>query len=415
MSSNQNEFKCNICPRSFKTKAALQQHKKDSHGTVTPGPSRGRNSSTSFRRPYRGRGRGGRSGGLSLNPTTIPPTMGGTITVTGEDRVLDFKVTAYTGAVQTILIDSTMSPRLQTLTRAYQRIRFNSVMMNVTCQVSAMTNGGYVAGFVMDPDDARVKVEHLQSSQGSVVSKWYESKNVFMPKDNKLYYTSSGIEPRTRSPGRFWLMSDSTINVTAAVVITARWSVTLSHPTYEEDAEDYSFFLEGKFTAHKGNYDLYFTPVGGSASEDTSKAYPQAVQDLTSNAFFAVNSFNIEYSEGTGDTGTIQAHFLVYNPTDKRTYYSADGTKIITTQWQGDVEEQVAVPCGAYLRHHKSCSGNSTKAGLQIRPLMSQDSTDSLKPLLNRLDSLEKSLRNLKVGSMKSSNESLVELLEKDS
>lgn len=349
MQSTKNHV-CSLDQRRFATKAALAQHKRVVHGSQAPqvvAPKR------------RGRGRG--RGGISLNPTALSPAQGNNIVVSGSDRVGEFVVAPNSSQPFSLMVDATLAPRLRSLAQAFQRIKFISLVFNVTAQVSAFTNGGYISGFVMDPDDARISKAILQASTGSVVRKWYESANVVIPKTNELFYTSTGVEPRTRSPGRFWVLVDQSPSTTANVVITAEWKVELSKPAFEDLSSDFSFFLTGgDFRAKKSNYNLQFHKDSGSTGvDDVSGCFPLAVRNSKLEyVFFGVNSFNIEYSEGTGDTGTIQCHFVVYKPSDKRLYCSSDGKNIVSTVWQGDVDEQVSVPDGAYLRHHDADSGN---------------------------------------------------------
>lgn len=410
---SQNQYGCNLCKRSYKTREALLQHKKDSHsvGSVGGSASRGRG---------RGRGAGirGRGGrGFSLNPTNLSASSGNSITVSGEDRILsDVVLTSSKSYTRAIMIDASLSPRLRSLSMAYQRIRFLSVSINVTAQVSAMTNGGYIAGFIMDPDDSKVTKSSLQASTGSVVRKWYESANVFMPPTSQLFYTSSGMDPRFRSPARFWLVMDQAPSNQANVVVSVKWRVGLSYPTYDDLKEDHSFFLSGfEFLAKQDNYNLQLRVIStATLVDDTSEAYPAEVRNSTDTyVFFAVNTFNIEYAEGTGDTGTIQCHFVVYSPGDKRTYASSNGRDIITTKWQSNVDTQILVPCGSYLRHH-DCKkqGNLMTAGSSIRP---SRSSENLSTLLERITScLERLETSLPRTSSGSSSIVTVEHLEQE-
>lgn len=406
------KFQCPSDKRLFATARALAQHKNMVHGGNQTRNERKLRNAPNARGGRGGRGGRGRGGGNIPAPSGIKTTSGSTITVSGEDRISDFTVTEKDRNFKKVyIIDSSMTPRLTTLSRAYQRIKFISLKVTVTPQVSAFTNGGYIAGFIMDPDDTSISKTTLQASQGSVVKKWYESATVVMPPTNTLFYTSSGYEPRTRSPARFWIVVDFAPSTTLNVVLSLTWKVQLTHPTYEDDKEGTpSFFLEGMFKAYKDNYNaLYFKDMDSKTVgiSDTSSAYPDSIKHSEATyEFFEVNSFNIEYAEGTGDTGTIVCHFLAYRPADKKTYYSANGKDIITTPWQGGVDEQVFVPCGALMKYHNMCSGNKVAAeklethpsshlvGLESLTKQIELLSSSLKKLEMRLNNSEKNSDN---------------------
>lgn len=402
--------KSHICPidqRRFATKASLRQHRAMVHGSAQSAPTRQGNLAARGRGFPRGRASRGRRGAGSYAggtfSTRLPPSSGSEIVVSGEDRLAAIDITTNTAVIKEFPVDASFSPRLTLLARTYQRIQWLALDVNITAYASTMTTGGYIAGFVMDPEDRAVTSKQLATSPGTMIRKHYESSNVVMPKVATLFYTSGGNEPRFVSPGSFWYIVDGLPSSNIKVVLTARWKVRLSRP-FIEGSEDpaLDFFSTGKLVPKQNNYNLQFEVVKGAAlSDDTSLFYPPSVLSLRGNQYWRVPSFGIEYSEGTGDTGTITAHFIVYNPDDKKTYYSVDGSSIGKVSWQGDVNIQTAVPCATYCKY--AGSGNPCKpSGLNHQLSPSPDGENikqQLTKLQETLDELQMQFQNLSSSS----------------
>lgn len=304
------------------------------------------------------RGRGGRRGrgdgslGADIAPSRIPAPKGNSITVTGEDRLFALDIKKGASVFTNVDISPGVSQRLGTIARAYQRIRWNTVTVIVTPQASTMINGGYVCGFIMDPEDKTITARDLSATQGSQTKKWYESAVVRMPKKPDLLYTSPGEEPRLTIPSSFWVVGEGTPSSDITIIITFLWNVTLHNPTME-DIGNLSFTMRGEIRGKQDNYNLSWFPTPtATATDNVLSLMPEGIRALQGDHYFRVPTFNIEYFEGTGDTGTIQAHFIVYRSSDKKLYYSSNGRDIITTVWQGNVEaNQVLVPCSTYCKY----------------------------------------------------------------
>lgn len=304
------------------------------------------------------RGRGGRRSrgagllGADIAPSRVPAPKGNSITVTGEDRLFALDIKKGASVFSNVDVSPGVSQRLGTIARAYQRIRWNSVTVIVTPQASTMTNGGYVCGFVMDPEDKTITARDLSATQGSQTKKWYESAVVRMPSKPDLLYTSPGEEPRFTIPTSFWIVGEGAPSSDITIIVTFLWNVTLHNPTIE-DISNLSFTMRGEVRGKQNNYNLSWFPSPSSAAlDDVSALMPEGIKTLQGNHYFRVPTFTIEYKEGTGDTGTIQAHFIVYSSGDKKLYYSSNGRDIITNTWQGDVEaNQVLVPCTTYCKY----------------------------------------------------------------
>lgn len=120
-----------------------------------------------------------------------------------------------------------------------------------------------------------------------------------------------------------------------------------------EDISNLSFVMKGEIRGKQDNYNLLWFPSPTSPGlDDVSGLMSDGIKALQGDHYFRVPTFTIEYKEGTGDTGSIQAHFIVYRSSDHRLYYSSNGRDVITTTWQGDVEaNQVLVPCTTYCKY----------------------------------------------------------------
>lgn len=383
-----------MCGRKFSTPRSLQQHQAMVHSTVAKAPRVARN--------RRGRTRnGGNSLASDIAPSRIPTTRGGAISVGGEDRLASYDIKNKTSVFLSVDISPSMSSRLSTISRAYQRIRYNAVEVIVTPQASAVTNGGYVCGFILDPADRAITARDLTASQGAQTKKFYESAVVKMPRKPDLLYTNVGEDPRLTIPATFWVVSEGKPSSDLTLILTVKWSVTLSCPTLE-DFSQASFTLTGEIVPKQSNYNLQYVPPGGTATDDCSSIIPSSVKDIPGDHVYRVPTFLIEYSEGTGDTGTIQAHFIHYRTSDKRLYYSSDGRNIVTTNWQGNVEaNQVLVPCGTFCKYigpENLCKAATVSSRLSSSS-QSRDSPTNLQGFNERLRTMERLLRELPISS----------------
>lgn len=396
---------CPHCGRKFKTPRSALQHEKMVHNSTQ------KTSGLSRRRRRVGPG----ASGVDVAPSRIPATRGGAIRVSGEDRLAAFDIKSKSSVFTTVTISPGASSRLSSLARAYQRIKWDSVRIIVTPQASAMTNGGYVCGFIMDPSDQAVTAKDLTASQGSQTKKWYESAVVVMPRKMDLLYTSPGEDPRLNTPSSFWIIGEGAPSSDLTVIVTFHWTVTLSQPTLEDLSES-SFVLRGELRGNPNNYNLSYFPPGSTEGFDNfSSQIPENLRRSTDNQFFRVPTFIIEYKEGTGDTGSIQAHFIVYDPDDKKVYYSSNGKTIAKTPWQGDVEaSQVCVPCGTYCKY--TGQGNACQAVRQPPPPSLLNgrgcSLNEWNQFSLKLKEMENSLRELRNLSQRDSRS--FEMISKD-
>lgn len=394
--------KCDICGKQLSSRKACQQHKKMVHSSTKKTTTK-----------IRSRGGRNRNAGVDIAPSRVPAPKGETIAVSGEDRVGAFDIKANTTVFLNHDISPAVSQRIATISRAYQRIRWNSVRIIVTPQASAMTNGGYVTGVIMDPSDRAVTAKDLSASQGSQTKKWYETASIAMPKKPDLLYTSSGEDPRLSIPATWWLIGEGAPSSNLTVVVTILWNVTLSIPMMEDNSQS-SFTLSGELKPVEDNYYLQYYPPSGSPTADFSSQIPSSIKDVPGYHYFRVPTFLIEYSEGTGDTGTVQEHFIVYRTEDKRCYYSMDGKNLSTTTWQKGVALQIAVPCGTFCKYVGQ--ENQCQAARPVPSCLSEDSRDLTKDWIsysNRLRAMEKLLKKLQSSLAVSSRRSSLSSTER--
>lgn len=338
-------MQCVSCKRLFVSKKAMAQHQRDKHPTDGPPPAKKLLNNNRSRRRRR------RAGGtVSLNPSLAPRVRGETTTLSGEDRLDMFTAKRSQTTVVSYNMASSMSLRLSHIAKAYQRIQWLSLTVTVTPQVSVVTNGGYVCGFIMDPSDESVTARQLSAVQGSTTKKWYESCRVSMPRKLEVLYTSDSEEKRLSIPAKFWLITEGQPSNDVPVVLTVNWRVKLMEPTIETGSS-FSFVTVGDIISKPNNYNTTWKKPDGTKTDDFSEFVPPEVNNIKGLTYFRVPTFTVEYAEGTGDTGTIQCHFIAYDSGDKKMYFSQNGTSLEKNTWQSDVDVQTLVPCGVFCKY----------------------------------------------------------------
>lgn len=299
----------------------------------------------------------GRDGGVDIAPSRQKPVPGDTINTAGEDRVGIFEVATSSALFKSYSIDSGTSLRLRILSQAYQRMRWDSCVIRVVPQAPVTTKGGYVCGFIRDPDDGAVTAAELSAAQGSVTKKWYETAIVPMPRvlNNEWFYTSEGPEPRFVSPGRFWIIGEGAPSDNISVIVTINWRVCLTMPTVEH-LSNFSFIsnFEGWSSPGHSKIAIY---KDGRMSVDASPFLPDGL-DKTRKHVWRVPSFIFEYSEGTGDTGTEWINYVIFDPSDKSLMASNDGKNFIAKVWQADVDKALLIPCNSVYKYVDDFCGN---------------------------------------------------------
>lgn len=218
------KVKCPLDGRSFKTKAALAQHRAASHGGSGPGPSKGRVSQPKFSRRDMAQT-------MAAQPQRVVGSAGTDQAVlSGLDRlyhVEDVKAFAAGGLVLHSMVTPQLFKRLGTVSEAFQYVEYQELEFQVEPQITAASSGGYVVGFVGDPDDAVSTLQQLTATKGSVTTKWWQSSVVRANFVRKQYYTTKGAELREYSPGIFALMVDGKASQSGSLTVFCRWRVRL--------------------------------------------------------------------------------------------------------------------------------------------------------------------------------------------
>lgn len=211
----------------FATKQAVQQHK--------------------AAKPNVGRRRAVKAPALGAAVSTTQRTRvvsSESATLSGTDilaTVSDVSTFSTGSLLVSELVTAGSMPRLRTVARAFQKVRFNKLIFRVEPQISTGTSGGYVAAFVRDPADKPPSKEGLSSfllaQHGAVTTKWWESSVVNSGVKNTQYYTSESAEIREFSPGSFMLAATGVATQKGNLVVYVEWSVTLSQAAFENERQ----------------------------------------------------------------------------------------------------------------------------------------------------------------------------------
>jgi hypothetical protein len=174
-----------------------------------------------------------------------------------------------------ILIEPSAFDRLDVVASAFQRIVYKSLRFKVVTQINTLTSGGYVCAFVRDPSDVmdNGSLNRLTSMRGSVTTKWYQSA-IISANSPTSYFTSSGVEIREFSPGRFVLMADGAATQSGSLTIFVEWAVQLSGPSIERVA-DKTYVTNVDWWNRKGHTGIFYK-VGATFADDVATLLPGA-------------------------------------------------------------------------------------------------------------------------------------------
>lgn len=130
------------------------------------------------------------------------------------------------------------SARLETIAKAYQRVKFHSLRFTIEGAYSSTSGGGYITCFVRDPDDVPPEdpvaaMKWAMSQQHSADAKWWDSVGLNVGTTPDLLFTSPGSSARLFSPGTFYVISKGGPAQVGTLTISYHWDVTLSEPTSE--------------------------------------------------------------------------------------------------------------------------------------------------------------------------------------
>lgn len=217
----------------FASEPALKQHKADFHGSGAKkrknrGPKSGANAPVA----------------MAVSTKTQQTNLAH---LSGQDYLLHVENVSQLNS-GSIVMDALIVPglfkRLGEVAGVFQRIEWLSLVFKVVTQVSTATSGGYVAGFVRDPDDGVPHSSSLETLQwltaqtGAVSKKWWESASVNVGGFKRLFYTTRGVETREYSPGKFVLVVDGQATQAGSVTVYCDWKVRLSMGSMEHKQEE---------------------------------------------------------------------------------------------------------------------------------------------------------------------------------
>lgn len=352
--SNNNNAGTHVCPtdgRRFQTRAALQQHRAAVHGAPQP------------QRAIRNRRRGGvlpRETALGAAPAAVRSTAKPTSsnqrvpfsTSMERIRTVDLPADTKTGKeIARVIINANCTPRLSMMASAFQRVTYTSVKLHVSAKGSSGVGGGYLVAFVADVTD-EPDLNQLGSFEGARTRKFWEDTEVVGTPSNDKYYTSpedTSEGDRWWSPGKFIVLVDG--KPSSAVGLTFHLSITchLSGTSIERPlppGASASVVLKNLFFK-EGNH----TMEDDQKVQDPKQLISPLPDSITTPLIFKVPTFILEYSEGTGDTGTIAFQYLYVTQTHIGA--SLDGkTNFVAKNQQAGVIRSVTVPKGQLVIPH---------------------------------------------------------------
>lgn len=172
----------------------------------------------------------------------------GTLRQKGTDRLGHVEKLNEFAAGDTVfakVIEPVIAERLGRLSELFQRIRYNSLRIEVRSQTSTSTGGGYVAGFIRDPDaytEGASVLNHIAGLTGSKTANWWQSVVLDVGRTPDLMYTNSSsskqMELKHVSPGVLVICCDGKATTEGGgLTILLHWDVTLSEPSlFGEDS-----------------------------------------------------------------------------------------------------------------------------------------------------------------------------------
>lgn len=277
-------------------------------------------------------------------PTTVKQTISNPVVPfrTSNERVATLDVSAKTKTgtvVAELVVSANTTARLLQMSRAFQRIRFSSATLSVTAKGASSTSGGYLVAYVADVFDEPT-IETLGSFQNAQTKKWWEDTSITVSLPPTLFYTDPKSDTdRWWSPGKFVLMVDGQPSNDISLTLHASISVQLSIPALETDVQETSYVTRENIRFKLDTSQLVEADRTGDGNVRSLVA-PEPPNGIV----FRVPPYQMEYSEGSGDTGTIMFEFVIVRSgalwacLDGKSAYSGRKT------WQNGVVETDGIP-----------------------------------------------------------------------
>lgn len=172
-------------------------------------------------------------------------------------------------------------PRLRNLAGSYQRIEWKKLVVRYEPMVPTAAVGGYVCGFIPDPEDdlqTGDPLERLLAHPGSKLTKiWQASTVVHKPLNDRLYTSQPPRgEVRLYSPGRVALVIDSAVSggkdVKCPLSVYIDWEVVLMEPSLEAVVKAAPLEVGANFYCRSSNVGLWWKD--GTGGDDPREKIP---------------------------------------------------------------------------------------------------------------------------------------------
>nr|QYV43072.1 MAG: capsid protein [Solemoviridae sp.] len=411
--------KCPVCRKVFKDKAKLKTHVSQAHtelyGNYYP-QGAGKAIGPSVRR----------NRGVPVSSSTTTTYGSEDVALSGVDRLTTVEIgTGSKGSLYETVITTQLVARLRAVASAFQRIRYQQMEFEIVAKSSSMNSGGYTAGFVPDALEEGVDLIRLVSMRGATTAKIWETKRVACHMPATKFYTSShGGDLRLASPGKFYIFMDGSANQTASLTVNLKWRVVLSAPGLEPMASE--FRIKTGVVVRVTPDRCHLSKWDGTTEDWQVQSFlePTPPNGVILRCLFQIN---IEYFEGTGDTGTLSTRFIEISG---GVAYLRNGPKKETwkengniVKWQKSVESPGILFGGDILHLHqqsenKSGSLKEPSFGLPVTsgsgeiingfnsgetsPLPTNNCESEMRRMRDCLNRLEERLNRLSDGSMTS-------------
>jgi hypothetical protein len=245
--------------------------------------------------------------------------------VAGIERLGTFDIEkSKDGLVMSEVFRPSALPRLRSLASAFQRITYHRLNFEVVGKASSLVTGGFVAGFVPDPDDNSVNLERLASSQGARRAKWFDTVTVTAALAGSKLFTSPSAEMRLGSPGAFYIFVDGKPNSGLSLTVSVHWDATLEVPSVEAFAEA----PRAVYTVSK-NLDMAqgtnILKISGTTSDIHTHGFCSGLNIPVGTVVKLPRVFSLPYQEGSGDV--IGANVAFFEAIGSNPYSSLRAAK----------------------------------------------------------------------------------------
>lgn len=373
--------KCPVCGVSVSTKARLRSHVEKIHASQYSGIYGNATTPSKRTRAGGGGGRGKsakRTGRIPAPSSRLSRHGSGNIEHKAMERVGTYEIEADAdpGIVLQLQFSPSVLSRLRLLSSGFQRITYNSLVFEVVAKSSTLNAGGYIAGFVPDPDDEGISLTRLAASAGADTYSWWQNADVdAVFKDNqRTFWTSAGGEKRLWSPGIFYIIADGNPTSKLSLTVNVHYWVHLSIPSLESERGVSNFSVITPLRVKSG--DAILEAADGTGDQIEKMVHPVPRPQTILRLPFPLT---VEYKEGSGDTGTLPFRFLYVGQWSanggSKLYIRNQPTNAewkesnVVVKWQADVESVQQLLPGDVLKFEKALEN---PVGLhQTRPMCS--------------------------------------------